>query len=144
MPGIATGETFSFNEGKLYLYASASGTTSGSGIGFARGATLTFTYGWLEVGNAAGDYLSVITGKRAALSIDNLLGDANLFNLANSTGAINARFEALVTGAAGAVNKSAYWSLYSGAVETVSFTQSDNELMAGSYSMYARQWSAWG
>lgn len=141
MPGIATGETFSFAEGKFYLYASASGTTSGSGVGFARGAVLTFTYGWLEVGNVVGDYVSVITGQRVSISIDSLLGDQTLFTLANATAAVNARFEGLVTGGR---SQSAYWLLYSGNVETVSVTQNDGALMIGSYSMYARKWSAFG
>ena len=60
MPGIATGETFSLAEGRLYLYASASGTASGSGIGFFQGGTLAFRYGWFEY--------ETLNGKRRRLT----------------------------------------------------------------------------
>lgn len=143
MPGIATGETFSFAEGKLYLYASASGTTSGSGIGFARAATLRFVYGWVDFPTLNGGWQRLITGKRADLNIGQLYGDRTLFTLADSTAAVNAKFEGLVTGNA-QTTKSAQYILYSGVVDDVEINQNNGDLFQASYAMHANEWSAFG
>jgi len=142
MPGIATGEVFAFSEGKLYLYASASGTTSGSGIGFAEGAQLTLSYGWLNYRDLSGLYHDLITGQRADLSIDHLYADRVLMTLANGTAAVNAKFEGLVTGAG--LGKSAQHLLYSGVIDQVTLTQTENDLFRGRIAMHANTWSAIG
>ncbi len=141
MPGPGTGEVYSFAEGKLYLYASASGTTSGSGVGFAEGASLRFAYGWREARDIDRRYRRQIVERRAELSIQNLLGDLTLFRLANGTAAVNAKFEGLITG--GFV-RSAQWVLYSGVVDEASFTQQRGQIFGGHYAMHANVWSAFG
>jgi len=145
MSVTATGEIFAFPEGRLYLYASASGTTSGSGIGFAQGATLTFAYGWREVeyaiGAPTGNKERHLTGARAELTIENLFGDLALFRLANATAAVNAKFEGVMTGG---VSRSAQFVLYSGAVDTLTVNQQDGQSFQGSYSMHSDRWSAFG
>jgi len=143
MPGIATGETYSFTEGRLYLYASASGATSGSGIGFVENAQLAFTYGWQERGALDGGYQQWLTGKRATLKIDSLYCDQTLYALAQTTGAVNAVFEGRQSGGA-ALQRSAQFALYSGAINAVSLSQAKGDLFKGSYSMHAREWSAFG
>jgi hypothetical protein len=142
MPGIATGEVYAFPEGKLYLYASASGTTSGSGIGFAQDSTLSFAYGWDDTYNPDGTWSRVLTGQRVEMSIGQLLADRQMFIIASTTGAIHAKFEGLITAAA--IGKSAYWTLYSGVVDSISVTQSDNALMTCALSLHAYEWSAVG
>lgn len=141
MPGIATGETYGFSEGKLYLYASASGTTSGSGISFAKDASLQFTYGWVDFQDLNGKYNRIITGKRADLRIATLYADKTLATLANSTAAVNAKFEGLVTGG---LTQSAQWILYSGVIDAVSLSQSESDVFKGDYAMHANVWSAFG
>jgi hypothetical protein len=143
MPGVATGETFSFAEGRLYLYASASGNTSGSGIGFAENASLKFAYGWVERVGANNRLVRVLTGQRADLAIGTLLADLALFRLANATAAVNAKFEGLVSAGA-ALQKSAVWVLYSGVVDEAGITQGQGQLFRGNYSMHAHEWSAFG
>ena len=138
---IATGETFSFAEGKLYLYASASGTSSGSGIGFVQGVTLTCSYGWDETMTCDARYENVITGKIITLAAKALHGDNYLFRLANLTGAVNARFEALITGGR---SQSAQFALYSGIIDHTTLDESDGSINQGGLSMYARVWSAFG
>src|SRR3972149_4105479 len=123
MPGIATGEVFSFAEGKLYLYASASGTASGSGIGFA------------QVDRR------VLTGRRVELAIETLLADLTLFRLANASAAVNAKFEGLISSG---VTQSAQFILYSGAVSEANFGQAAGDVMRGRYAMAANAWSAFG
>jgi hypothetical protein len=140
--GIATGEVFAFPEGKLYLYASASGTTSGSGIGFATDSTLAFSYGWENTYCPDGSWSTILTGQRADMSIGHLLADRNTFVIANSTGAIHARFEGLITAAG--IGKSAYWTIYSGVVDAISVTQSDGSLMTCALNLHAYEWSAVG
>lgn len=144
MPGIATGETYSFAEGRLYLYASASGTTSGSGIGYAENATLRITYGWKDRQDLDNGYRHFLTGRRADLTIGNLYADKVLFDLANASAAVNAKFEGRVTGPAGAVQKSAQFVLYSGVVEQFELTQQRGNLFNAAYSMHANLWSAFG
>ena len=139
--GIATGEVFSFAEGKLILYASASGTTTGSGIGFVEGVTLSFAYGWDETLTCDGRYENVITGRLATLAANVLHGDNYLFRLANLTGAVNARFEAVVTGGR---SQSAQFLLYSGMIDNAALSESDGALNKGTFSLYARSWSAIG
>jgi len=139
--GIATGETYSFSEGKLYLYASASGTVSGSGISFARDASLALTYGWTDIQGLYGDVVHVITGRRADLRIGTLYADKTLATLAAATAAVNAKFEGLVTGG---LTQSAQWILYSGVIDSVSLSQSDGEMFKGDYAMHANVWSAFG
>lgn len=142
MPGIATGEVFSFAEGKLYLYASASGNTSGSGVGFAENARLSFAYGNWEVRHADGSHTDLETGRRATLNIAALHADRTLFALADAGVAVNAKFEGLVS--AGPVQKSAVWVLYSGTVDSVDINQADGQSFRGGYAMHARAWSAFG
>lgn len=142
MPGIATGESFSFAEGKLYLYASASGTTSGSGIGFARNAQMRFSYGWQRWRNQDGTYSQALTGKECDLSIENLYSDRTLFNLANATAACNAKFEGLVTGAG--LGKSAQFVMYSGVVTDFQIDQADGQLFRSRFSFLANAWTGLG
>lgn len=139
--GIATGETFAFPEGKLYLYASASGTTSGSGVGFAQNAEMGFSFGWVNYRNFDGNYHNLLTGKYATLSIETLLADQVLFTLANASAAVNAKFEGLTTGVAA---KSANWVLYSGVIDNVRVNQSIGDLHKFSISLHANVWSAFG
>lgn len=138
---VATGETFSFAEGKLILYASASGTTTGSGVGFVQGVSLTFAYGWDETLTCDGRYENVITGKLVTLAANVLHGDNYLFRLANLTGAVNARFESLITGGR---SQSAQFLLYSGMIDNAALQESDGDINRGTFSMYARSWSAIG
>lgn len=140
--GIATGETYSFAEGRLYLYASASGAASGSGIAFAEGATLREAYGWREMAGANRRRLRVLTGRRVDLTVDTLYSDRTLAALAQGTAAVHAKFEGLVTGAG--VGKSAVWWLYSGVIDEVQLRQADNQVWRGSYGMHAHDWSAFG
>lgn len=142
MPGIATGEVYSFAEGKLHLFASASGTTTGSGIGFARESTLTFTYGWRDVEGADRRYRRVMTGRRVEMSVRALYADRVLFNLANASAAVNARFEGLVTGAG--LGKSAHFAMYSGVIDSVSVNQSDGAMNQITLNYHANDWSAFG
>ena len=141
MPGIATGEVFSFAEGKLYLYASASGNTSGSGLGFAQNANLRLIYGWHEFRGFGQVYRRVLTGRRAELSIETLLADLTLFRLANASAAVNAKFEGLISSG---VTQSAQYILYSGAVSEANFGQAAGDIMRGRYAMAANAWSAFG
>ena len=142
MPGIATGETYSFAEGRLYLYASASGAVRGLGIGFAEGANLRLVWGWLNYQDLSGRYYDLLTGRRADLTIDTLYGDRTLFALAEGTAAVNAKFEGQVTG--GGVNQSAQFILYSGKVDSMGLTQRDRDINRASYAMHANVWSAFG
>lgn len=142
MPGIATGEVYAFAEGKLYLYASASGTTSGSGIAFARDATLNLAYGWDENLAYGGTWTRALTARRADLSISHLLADQSTFNIANGTACVNAKFEGLIT--AGSLSKSAQWTLYSGVIDAFSVAQVDGELFKCSISFHANEWTAIG
>src|SRR3989304_10639455 len=98
MPGIATGEVFAFPEGKLYLYASASGTTSGSGIGFAENAALQFAYDWVDAAGADGRHDHVLMAKEARLTIGALVGDLTLWRLGDAKGGGKAQFRGLITG----------------------------------------------
>ena len=139
MPGIATGETFAFPEGKLYLYASASGTTSGSGIGFATDARLEFAYDWIDAAGADGRHDHVLLARQARLAIGALFGDLTLWRLANATAAVNAKFEGLVTGG---IIQSAQVILYSGVVDAASVSQNDGDVFQGRYEMHAFEWSA--
>jgi len=139
--GIATGEVFAFPEGRLYLYASASGTASGSGIGFAEGAQLQATIGWRETFAHGGRPRRVETGRRVDLTINSLFGDLTLVRLAQASAAVNARFEGLVTG--GRI-QSAHLALYSGVIDSFTLTQQDGELFRANYAMHAHTWSAFG
>lgn len=136
-----TGEAFSFPEGKLYLYASASGSTSGSGVGFTQDASLAFQFGWWEGGAPGGKKVHIATGQRVDLTINNLLSDQVLYNLAVSKSAVNANFEALHT-ALGA--KSAQWVLYSGVIDKFEVTQQDGDVFRSNLSMHADSFSAFG
>ncbi|HEY4724210.1 MAG TPA: hypothetical protein VII92_20310 [Anaerolineae bacterium] len=141
MPGIATGEVFAFPEGKLYLYASASGTTSGSGVGFAENAALQFAYDWIDAAGADGRHDHVLMAKEARLTIGALVGDLTLWRLANATAAVNAKFEGLITGG---YIQSAQFVLYSGAVDAAGINQAEGDLFRGRYEMHAYEWSAFG
>ena len=141
MPGPGTGETYSFPEGKLYLYASASGTTSGSGVGFAQDATLRFSYGWKDRQDLDNGYRHVLTGRRADLTINALYMDRTIFNIANASAVVNARFEGLVTALG---TKSAQFLLYSGVIDQLEIEQSQGALFKVGYTMHANLWSAFG
>ena len=141
MPGIATGETYAFPDGKLYLYASASGTASGSGVGYVENARLTFTYGWGEWGTLNAVKLRVLTGRRAELSIDTVYADLTFFRLVQASAAVNAKFEGLTTGVG---TRSAQFILYSGVIDSFSVVQARRDLFKASYGMHAEQWSAFG
>lgn len=141
MPGIATGEVFAFPEGKLYAFASAAGTVSGSGIGFAENARLTFVYGWMEWRGAGGAYHRAITGQRADLDIGYLFGDTQMWRLVNNSAAVNLKFEGLVT-AVGV--QSAVFALYSGVGDSFDVSQADGQTFKARASFHANEWSAFG
>ena len=141
MPGIATGEVFAWPEGKLYLYASASGTTSGSGIGFAEDATLSIAYGWRENTQPDGTVTNHITGKRVELAIGKLHASTTLFNIANATGAVNAKFETLVTGG---LSQSAQFLLYSGWIDSFTVAGQAGGLFHATLTMHANIFSGFG
>ena len=139
--GIATGETYTFSEGKLYLYASASGSTSGSGISFAKDATIKFSYQWKDTQNLNGVYDHLLVGRGADLRIGTLYADKTLAVLAASTAAVNAKFEGLVTGG---ITQSAQYILYSGVIDSVTLSQTEGDIFKGEYAMHANVWSAFG
>lgn len=136
----ATGETLSFAEGRLTVWASASGTTSGSGIGFVEDATLRLAYGWEEHRAADGTWLRFETGRRADLSVTNLYAYRTLFALADASAAVNARFE----GRVGALTQSAQWDLYSGAISEMEVRQANGNVWRGSLAAHFYSWSAFG
>lgn len=143
MPGIATGEVYSFAEGKLYLYASASGNTSGSGIGFAQNASLKFAYGWKDFELEENKVERIITGQRVDLAIGTLFADLTLFRLAQATAPVNAKFEGLLNGGA-ALQQSAVWVLYSGVVDESEINQVQGQAFGGSFAAHFNTWSAFG
>jgi len=138
--GIATGETFAWPEGQLVVYASASGATTGSGLGWAENARLVFTYGWLEYRAAGGGYRREITGQVAALSIGQLWGDTQLLQLLNASAALNAEFKA----SAGNLTQSARIVLYSGVADSFELNGSDGGIFKAVMGMRANAWSAFG
>lgn len=140
MPGPATGEVYTFAEGKLFLYASASGATTGSGIGFAENARLRLTYGWHNYRTLDGVYHDLLTGQRADLSIGTLYADRVLFALVNASAAVNARFE----GSQPSLGRSALFVLYSGAVDNFEIEQANAQNWRAAYGMHANTWSAFG
>jgi hypothetical protein len=137
---IATGETFAWPEGQLVVYASASGATTGSGVGFAENARLSFTYGWYEYRGAGGTYRREITGQVANLSIGALWGDTQLFQLLNASAALNAVFRA----SAGALTQSAHIVLYSGVGDSVSFDGAEGQVFKAAYNFHCNTWSGFG
>ena len=139
--GIATGEVFAFPEGKVYAYASASGTTSGSGMGFVENARLVFTYTWQEWRNVGGAYRRAVVNQRADLSVGHMFGDTQLFRLFNGTGAVNLKFEGLVTGIGVA---SAVFALYSGVADTFEVNQADGQTFKAMATYHCNEWSAFG
>lgn len=142
MPGPATGETFSFAEGKLSLYAVASGNTSGSGIGFARNASLKFAFGWKDFDLEELKVERILTGQRADLAVGHLLADLTLFRLAQATAPVNAQFEGVIN--AGPLAQSAVWVLYSGVVDEAAITQAEGQAFAGNFAAHFASWSAFG
>lgn len=139
---VPTAETFSFAEGKLFLWASASGAgATGSGIAFCQDSTIRFNYGWIEYRSIDAVYLRFITGQRVDMSIANLLSDTQMWRLVQASAAINARFEGTVTGG---LSRSAIWQLYSGVVEQAQISQAEGTLFRGNYTMHANEWSAFG
>lgn len=141
MPGIATGEAFSFAEGRIWLYASASGTTSGSGIGFARDTTLRFAYGYRNERGLKLNYFDIRTGQRAELSIGALYADRTLVALIHASAPVNVRFVGIVTGVG---VKSAEFALYSGAVDSFSLLETEGQVWKATYGMHANSFSAFG
>lgn len=142
MPGIATGEVFSFAEGKLFLYPVESGNATGSGVGFAENASLTFRHGWKDFDLEELRVERILTGMRAELAIGKLVSDLGLFRLAQGTGAVNARFEGVI--AAGPVQQSAVWTLYSGVVDEAAINQNQGSLFGGTFAAHFSTWSAFG
>lgn len=139
--GIATGEVFAFPEGRLHLYASASGTASGSGVAWAENAEIAFTYGWLDEERMDSVHREQRTGVRVDLTIGSLFGDLSVWRLADAGSALNAKFEGLVTG--GRI-QSAQWIIYSGMADTVRITQSDGDVFRGQFAMHGWSYSAFG
>ena len=137
----ATGEVYSFPEGNLYLYASASGTTSGSGVAFVTQATLNTVFGWDNTPDILGRYDDILTGQVATLTVNHLYADRATFNLFNISGAVNARFEGQMT--AGAA-RSALFVLYSGVVDQYSVQQMDGRVWQASLTMHANMWRGFG
>lgn len=137
-----SGEVFSFPEGRLHLWPSASGSNSGSAIAFVVKATLRFQHGWLELPNADKTYTRVETGRRADLTIEHMYAYRSMYALADASAAVNAKFEGLVGG--GAAAQSAVYALYSGAIDVASITQADGDVFQGSLTMHATEWSAFG
>lgn len=142
MPGIATGEVFSFAEGKLYLWAAASGNTSGSGVGFAENASLKFAHGWKDFDLEELKVERILTGQRVDLVIGKLVSDLGLFRLAQATASVNAKFEGLI--AAGPLQQSALWVLYSGVVDEAAINQNQGALFGGNFAAHFATWSALG
>lgn len=140
MPVNATGEVYSWAEGTLLLYASASGATTGSGIGFAENARLRLTYGWYNYRTLDGAYHDLITGQRADLTIGTLYADRALFALVNASAAVNARFE----GSQPSLGRSALFVLYSGVVDICEIEQANAQNWRAVYGMHANAWSAFG
>ena len=142
-PGLpGTGEVYHFGEGRLILWASASGTTSGSGVGYVSNSTLSFVLAWKNIPRCDLNYRDILTGRRIDLSIEHLYYDRTLNTLFNSTAAINAKFEALQTGAG--LGKSAIWQLYSGVIDNNSISQADGRMFGSQFAIHANIWSAFG
>jgi hypothetical protein len=139
--GIATGEVFAFPEGKLYLYASASGTASGSGVAWVENAEIGFVYGWLDEERMGGVHREYRTGQRVDLTIGTMVGDLSLWRLADAGSALNAKFEGLVTG--GRI-QSAQWIIYSGMADSVRIAQQDGDLFRGQFAMHGWEYSGFG
>lgn len=141
MPGIPTGEVFSFAEGRVWLYASASGTTSGSGIGFARDTTVRFSYGYRNERGLQFRYLDIRTGQRAEMTVGALYADRTLVALIHASAPVNVRFQAITTGVG---VKSGEFALYSGAVDSFQLQETEGGLWRASYGMHANSFSAFG
>jgi hypothetical protein len=136
----ASGETLSFAEGRITVWASASGNTSGSGVGFCEDVTLRLAYGWLERRGADGAWSRYETGRRASLDVTHLYAYRTLYALADATAAVNARFE----GKAGALTQSGQWDLYSGVITQMELRQADGGVWRGGLAAHFDQWSAFG
>jgi hypothetical protein len=136
----ASGETLSFAEGRITLWASASGSTSGSGVGFCEDATLRLTYGWLERRGADGAWSRYETGRRADLDISHLYAWRTLYALADASAAVNARFQ----GRAGGLTQSGQWDLYSGVITRAELRQADGAVWRGQLAAHFYEWSAFG
>lgn len=137
---MATGEVYSFVEGRLTLWASASGNASGSGVAFVEDATLTLLYGKLELYHADNTRSRPETGRRANLQVNHMLAFRSLQALADASAAVNAKFEAAV----GAVAQSAQIVLYSGSIDSIVWTQRQGDVLHGSLSYHATEWSGFG
>lgn len=138
--GIGTGEVFAWPEGSLLVYASASGATTGSGLGYAENARLVFTYGWLDYRAAGGQYRREITGQVANLTIGQLWGDTQLFQLLNASAALNIEFKV----SAPRLQQSARHVLYSGVCDSFSLDGSEANLFRAVATMRSNVWSAFG
>lgn len=139
---IATGETYSFPEGRVIIFASASGSTSGSGVGLVRNAQFALSFGWREWQDANGEWHRKPTGARADINIDHLYADRTLFNLANGTAAVNLRFEGLTT--ANGFGRSGVFVFYSGVVDAQSLAQPDGDVFRASLAAHFNTWSGFG
>ncbi len=137
---IGTGEVFAWPEGQLVVYASASGATTGSGLGFAENTRLTFTFGWLEYRGAGGTYRREITGQAAQLSLGQLWCDTQLLQLVNASAALNAEFRA----SADKLTQSARVALYSGVADSFEVNGSEGNVFRTVLAMRANMWSAFG
>src|SRR3990167_1736645 len=100
MARVSTGETFSFLEGNVFIYASASGSTSGSGIGFCQDVGLTMQFGWREHrGIRKRDHmLRAYSSRVATLTVGHMYCDRTMFALCNGSADVNAKFEGITTG----------------------------------------------
>lgn len=122
------------------VYASASGTTTGSGLGFAENCRLAFAFGWLEYRGAGGTYRREITGQVAQLTVGQLWGDTQLFQLLNASAALNAEFKA----SADKLTQSARFALYSGVADSFEYNGSEGNVFRAVLGMHANMWSAFG
>ena len=136
-------EVFSFPEGHLTVWASASGTTSGSGVGFVRNARVTLAVGWRDLLNADRSVTYEETGRLATLAAESLYADRGLYALFNAGAAVNAKFQGVVTGGA-ALGKSAVYQFYSGVMDALTLQDQDGDLWRMALAMHARTWSGFG
>lgn len=137
---MPSGEVYSFIEGKLYLFPSASGTVSGSALAFVEDATLRLSYGHLELAHADHSYSRPETGRRADLTINQMLAFRTVQALADASAAVNAKFE----GSVGGLSQSAQIVLYSGSIDSIQWTQRQGDVFHGGLTFHCTEWSGFG
>lgn len=141
MPSFSTGETYSFAEGNFWIWPLASGTTSGSGVAYCQDVSIRLVYGWHNDRLLSGQYFDLLTGQAATIQVNNLLADMYFYRLAAQTGAVNAKFEGIVTGG---LSQSAQLILYSGVVDAINASQSTDQVFKGGLNAHANIWSGFG